>query len=96
MRKLILVAAACIVLASANRAAALGATEYTDQQSHPLRFAATILNPVGFTLEWLFFRPFHQLTSQPDLAPIFGQEEDPYRGTPFGSSLPRGADYNRD
>jgi hypothetical protein len=94
MRKMILVGAALLVLATANRASALGTVnEYTDQQSHPLKVAAIALSPIGFTLEWLIFRPLHQLTAQEDLAPIFGQQEDPYRQVPYGTSQPRGMYY---
>ncbi|HVN86996.1 MAG TPA: hypothetical protein VMW17_19370 [Candidatus Binatia bacterium] len=46
--------------------------EYDDMQSHPLRIAAYFAHPIGFTLEWLVFRPFHMLVSQPTLAPFFG------------------------
>jgi hypothetical protein len=46
--------------------------EYDDGESHPLRIAAYALHPVGFTLEWLIFRPIHALVSQPELEPIFG------------------------
>ena len=46
--------------------------EYDDSESNPLRVAAYILHPVGFTLEWLVFRPMHALVSQPDLEPISG------------------------
>jgi hypothetical protein len=94
MRKTMMLAAALLMLATANRAAALGTVnEYTDQQSHPLKVVQTILNPIGFTLEWLIFRPLHQLTAQEDLAPISGQVEDPYRSVPYGTSLPRGAEH---
>jgi len=46
--------------------------EYDDSEANPLRVAAYILHPVGFTLEWLLFRPMHALVSQPDLEPISG------------------------
>ena len=46
--------------------------EYDDSESNPFRVAAYILHPVGFTLEWLVFRPMHALVSQPDLEPISG------------------------
>jgi pyruvate/2-oxoglutarate dehydrogenase complex dihydrolipoamide acyltransferase (E2) component len=46
--------------------------DYDDSESDPLRVAAYILHPVGYTLEWLLFRPMHALVSQPDLEPISG------------------------
>jgi hypothetical protein len=49
---------------------------YTDAESHPLRLVAYALHPVGYTVEWLFFRPIHALVSQPDLCPIFGYSPD--------------------
>jgi hypothetical protein len=45
---------------------------YNDGESHPLRIAAYALHPIGYTVEWLFFRPIHALVSQPELCPIFG------------------------
>ncbi len=45
---------------------------YDDSQSHPLRIAAYLLYPIGYSLEWLVFRPFHRLVSEPMLAPVFG------------------------
>lgn len=49
--------------------------DYDDSQSHPLRIAAYLTYPIGFTLEWLIFRPFHRLVSQPGLEPVFGHRE---------------------
>ena len=46
--------------------------DYDEMQAHPLRLAAYFAYPVGFTLEWLVFRPFHLLVSEPTLAPFFG------------------------
>ena len=46
--------------------------EYDDMQSHPLRVAAYLAYPIGYTLEWLIFRPFHRLVAEPSLAPVFG------------------------
>ena len=45
---------------------------YDDSQSHPLQIVAYIINPAGYTLEWLVARPIHALVSQPELQPIFG------------------------
>ena len=48
--------------------------EYDDSQSHPLRVAAYLVYPVGFTAEWLIFRPFHYLVSRPYLDAFFGHK----------------------
>ncbi len=48
------------------------ADDYDDTQSHPLRIAAYLLHPVGFTAEWLIFRPLHYLVSRPGLERVFG------------------------
>jgi hypothetical protein len=53
---------------------------YDDSQSHPLRVAAYMVNPVGWALEWMIFRPMHFLVSNPDLEQITGHHphEVPY------------------
>jgi len=64
-----------------------GADEYDDSQSHPLRIIAYLIHPVGYTLEWLVTRPFHEIVAQPDLEPIFGHDAHAYYGeSPFGVS----------
>ncbi|MBI3767984.1 MAG: hypothetical protein HY271_05740 [Deltaproteobacteria bacterium] len=68
-----------------------GADTYDDSQSHPLRLLAYIIHPVGYTLEWLVTRPFHEVVAQPDLEPIFGHDGHAYYGeSPFGVSGARG------
>ena len=70
-----------------------GADEYDDSQSHPLRIIAYIIHPVGYTLEWLVTRPFHELVAQPDLEPISGHDAHAYYGeSPFGVSGARSTD----
>jgi hypothetical protein len=49
--------------------------DYDDSQSHPLRIAAYLAHPVGVALEWLVFRPFHRVVSQPGAAYVFGHRE---------------------
>ncbi len=49
--------------------------DYDDSQAHPLQLAAYALHPVGYTLEWLVFRPLHRLVAQPSVAPIFGHRD---------------------
>ncbi len=88
MRKLIMVAVAVALLGSAQLSFAGGADDYDDSQSHPLRLAAYLIHPIGWSLEWLVTRPFHELIAQPDLAPIFGHESHEYYGdAPVGSSV---------
>ena len=57
-----------------------GADEYDDSQSNPLRLLAYIIHPVGYTLEWLVTRPFHEVVAQPDLEPVFGHDSHAYYG----------------
>jgi hypothetical protein len=61
-----------MVLTCATRPAAAVPDDYDDTQSHPLRIAAYLAYPIGYTAEWLFFRPFHYLVSRPQLEPVFG------------------------
>jgi len=64
-----------------------GADAYDDSQSNPLRILAYLIHPVGFTLEWLVTRPFHEVVAQPDLEPVFGHDDHAYYGdAPFGVS----------
>jgi hypothetical protein len=61
-----------LLLAVSARPAAAVPDEYDDSQSNPLRVAAYLAYPVGFTLEWLIFRPFHYIVSRPYLDQFFG------------------------
>jgi hypothetical protein len=64
-----------------------GADEYDDSQSHPLRLLAYLISPVGYSLEWLVTRPFHEFVAQPDLEPVFGHQPHAYYGeSPLGST----------
>lgn len=45
---------------------------YDDSQSNPLRVAAYLIYPIGFTAEWLIFRPLHYVVSRPYLEQVFG------------------------
>lgn len=88
MRKLIMVAVAVALLGSAQLSFAGGADDYDDSQAHPLRLAAYIVHPIGWTLEWLVTRPFHELVAQPDLGPIFGHTSHEYYGdAPVGTAI---------
>ncbi len=46
--------------------------DYDDTQTHPLRIAAYVVYPIGFTFEWLVFRPLHYVVSRPYLENFFG------------------------
>ena len=86
MRKLIVLVAALVLVTSATVARA-GADAYDDSQAHPLRLLAYIIHPVGYTIEWLVTRPFHELVAQQDLEPVFGHDSHAYYGeSPFGSA----------
>lgn len=68
-----------------------GADDYDDSQANPLRILAYLIHPVGYTLEWLVTRPFHEVVAQPDLEPVFGHDVHAYYGeSPFGVSGSRG------
>jgi len=54
---------------------------YDDSQSNPLRVAAYLIYPIGFTAEWLIFRPFHYVVSRPYLEPVFGHRPHEELGT---------------
>lgn len=72
MKRLMVASLLAMVLAlTAGRAAAVP-DEYDDTQSHPLRVAAYLIYPIGFTAEWLILRPFHYIVSRPYLEPVFG------------------------
>jgi len=93
MRKLIMVAAAVALFGSAqlslsNNAYAIGADDYDDSQSHPLRLVAYLVHPVGYALEWLVTRPFHEVVAQPDMEPVFGHTTHEYYGdAPVGTAV---------
>lgn len=70
-----------------------GADTYDDSQSNPLRLLAYVIHPIGYTLEWLVTRPFHEVVAQPDLEPVFGHDPHAYYGeSPFGVSGARASD----
>ena len=55
--------------------------DYDDTQSHPLRVAAYLAYPIGFTAEWLVLRPFHYIISRPYLESVFGHSQHQEVGT---------------
>jgi len=72
MKRFIAAGLFAMVLALTAGPAAAIPDDYEDSQSHPLRVAAYLVYPVGFTAEWLVFRPFHYLVSRPYLDAFFG------------------------
>lgn len=72
MKRFVVAGLLAMVLACAAGPACALPDEYDDSQSHPLRVAAYLINPLGYTAEWLIFRPFHYLVSRPYLEPVFG------------------------
>lgn len=73
MKRSIVCLSLVAVLAVYGSASAIPNDEYDDSQSHPLRLAAYLLNPVGVGLEYLVFRPFHWVVSRNETTEkIFG------------------------
>lgn len=72
MKRLIAAGLLAVVLALSAGPAVAGPDAYDDSQSHPLQVAAYLVYPVGYTAEWLIFRPFHYLVSRPGLERLFG------------------------
>lgn len=72
MKRLIAAGLLALTLTLTAGIAAAAPDEYDDSQSHPLRVAAYLVYPVGFTAEWLIFRPLHYLVSRPYLDRFFG------------------------
>jgi hypothetical protein len=74
MKRFIAAGLLMMVLALSAGPAAAVPDDYDDSQSHPLRVAAYLAYPIGYTAEWLIFRPFHYLISQPYLDAFFGHK----------------------
>jgi len=72
MRRFVVAGMLAVILASAVAPAHAVPDDYEDSQSHPIRVAAYLIHPVGFTIEWLVFRPFHYVVSRPLLNRVFG------------------------
>jgi outer membrane protein OmpA-like peptidoglycan-associated protein len=85
-----MIALSAALAAYPNRASAAW-DDYDDSQSNPLRVFAYLAYPIGFTAEWLIFRPFHFLVSAtPAQEAFFGHHPhpsifvDPEPGYDFG------------
>ncbi len=72
MKRLFAAAMFALLVGLTARPAVAVPDDYDDTQSHPIRIIAYLASPIGFTLEWLIFRPFHYLVSRPALEPVFG------------------------
>jgi hypothetical protein len=48
--------------------------DYTQEDSHPLRFVSYFVTPAGFLLEWTVMRPIHWLATNPWVAPVMDSE----------------------
>jgi hypothetical protein len=81
MWRAIICLSAALILGVPNLAAAQytdsdrqNPTEYTDEDSQPLRMLAYFVAPIGFALEWGVARPLHYLATQTFLAPAMNAE----------------------
>lgn len=72
MRRMLGPLALALCLASTTTARA-AMDEYDDSQAHPLRVVTYLVHPIGMAMEWVFFRPFHQVVAaSPETAYVFG------------------------
>jgi hypothetical protein len=81
MRRAIICLSIALILGVPNLAAAQysesdrqNPTEYTNEDSQPLRMVAYFLSPIGFLLEWGVARPLHYVATRTFLAPVFNAE----------------------
>ena len=74
MKRFIAAGLLMMVLALSAGPAAAVPDDYDDSESNPLRVAAYLAYPIGYTAEWLIFRPFHYLISLPYLDQFFGHK----------------------
>ncbi len=81
MKRLIAAGLLAMVLALSAGPAVAVTDDYDDSQANPLRVAAYLVYPIGFTAEWLIFRPFHYIISQPSLERVFGHRPHEEVGT---------------
>ena len=74
MKRLIVALTLITLMLSTPAFAAEPVDEYDDSQAHPLRVIAYLVNPVGYALEWILFRPIHYVVAQPRFVKVFGHE----------------------
>src|ERR1700676_5133762 len=64
-------------------------TEYTNEDSQPLRMIAYLIAPIGFLLEWGVARPLHYVATNTFLAPVFnGDTHEPVFHPPAIAEIP--------
>ena len=64
-------------------------SEYTDEDSQPLRIIAYLVAPIGFVLEWGVARPLHYVATNTFLAPVFnGDTHEPTYRPPAIAEIP--------
>ncbi len=81
MKRLIIAGLIAMTLGVCTGAAMALEDDYDDTQSNPLRIAAYLAYPIGFTAEWLLLRPLHYIISRPYLERVFGHSEHQEVGT---------------
>ena len=81
MKRVIIAGLIAVTLGIGAGSAVAVEDDYDDTQSHPLRVAAYLAYPIGFTAEWLVLRPFHYLISRPSLESVFGHSQHQEVGT---------------
>ncbi|MBP1684698.1 MAG: hypothetical protein H6Q33_841 [Deltaproteobacteria bacterium] len=81
MKRLIIASLIAMTLGVCTGAAVALEDDYDDTQSHPLRVAAYLAYPIGFTAEWLVLRPLHYIMSRPYLESMFGHAQHEEVGT---------------
>jgi hypothetical protein len=81
MRRAIICLSIALILGVPNLAAAQysetdrqNPTEYTNEDSQPLRMLSYFIAPIGFALEWGVARPLHYLATRTFLAPAMNAE----------------------
>jgi hypothetical protein len=96
MRRAIICLCAALIVGVPNLAAAQysdterqNPSEYTDEDSQPLRIIAYLMAPLGFILEWGVARPLHYVATDTFLAPIFnGDTREPQYQPPAIAEIP--------
>jgi hypothetical protein len=81
MKRVIIAGLIAMTLGFSAGSAVAFEDDYDDTQSHPLRLAAYLAYPIGFTAEWLVLRPFHYIVSRPYLESVFGHSRHQEVGT---------------
>lgn len=62
--------------------------EYTQEDSHPLKFASFFVTPIGFLLEWTVARPLHYISTTRFIGPVLNSEYGDAETAPVAEQLP--------